>query len=73
MISNKLIEKTFEYFDNFKNKDVVVAPSLPILNFGNLDAYANSELKVVTVGKNPSDNEFRFNKSDSFSFIRFSN
>jgi hypothetical protein len=72
MISNKLIEKTLEYFDTKKNENVVVKPSLPILYFGNLDGYTKSKLKVVTVGKNPSDNEFRLNKNDSFSFVRFS-
>jgi hypothetical protein len=73
MISNKLIEKTLDYFDKFKNYDVVVSPSLPILYFGDLASYNNSELKVLTVGKNPSDNEFRLKKSDAFSFVRFSN
>lgn len=72
MISSRLIEKTLKYFDTHKNDKVVVKPSLPILYFGNLDAYRKSELKVITVGKNPSDNEFRLNKNDSFSFVRFS-
>ena len=73
MISDNLVEKTFEYFDKYKDNKVVVTPSLPILYFGDLDAYANSELKIITVGKNPSDNEFRLTKSDSFSFVRFLN
>ncbi len=73
MISDKLVEKTFEHFEKFKGEEVVVTPSLPILYFGALDAYAKSELKVITVGKNPSDNEFRLKKSDPFSFVRFSN
>lgn len=72
MISNELIDKTLNYFAIHKNEEVVVKPSLPILYFGNLDAYANSKLKIVTVGKNPSDNEFRLKKNDSFSFERFS-
>lgn len=72
MISNKLIEKTLKYFDTHRNEEVVVKPSLPILYFGNLDAYCKSKLKVVTVGKNPSDNEFRLDKNDPFSFVRFS-
>lgn len=72
MISDKLIKKTLKYFDTHKDEKVVVKPSLPILYFGNLDAYSKSKLKVVTVGKNPSDNEFRMNKNDSFSFVRFS-
>lgn len=72
MISDKLIKKTLKYFDTHKDEKVVVKPSLPILYFGNLDAFSKSKLKVVTVGKNPSDNEFRLNKNDSFSFVRFS-
>jgi hypothetical protein len=73
MISSKLIEKTFNYFDKFKNYHIVASPSLPILYFGDLTSYHLSNLKVVTVGKNPSDNEFRLKKDDSFSFVRFSN
>ena len=73
MISEKLIEETCDYFDEFKSYDMVVKPSLPILYFGDLSAYKKSKLKVLTVGKNPSDNEFRLRKADSFSFVRFSN
>ncbi|AUC61252.1 hypothetical protein AA637_08800 [Cyanobacterium sp. HL-69] len=73
MISNELIKKTFDYYDKFKDYDVVVSPSLPILYFGDLASYEKSDLKIVTVGKNPSDNEFRLKKNDSFSFVRFSN
>lgn len=71
MISDKLIKKTFEYFDEFSHDEIVVNPSLPILYFGNLEDYKKSKIKVVTVGKNPSDNEFRLNKNDDFSFVRF--
>ncbi len=71
MISDKLIKKTLEYYKKHKDKKVVVKPSLPILYFGNLYAYSKSKLKVVTVGKNPSDNEFRLNKNNPYSFVRF--
>lgn len=73
MVRNDLVKKTFNYFDNFKEHEAVVTPSLPILYFGNLTSYKNSKHKILTVGKNPSDNEFRLKKSDSFSFVRFSN
>ena len=73
MISDKLLERTFSYFDKHYNDDYVVKPSLPILYFGDLVAYEKSPLRVVTVGKNPSDNEFRNSKSDNFSFLRFKN
>lgn len=72
MISKKLIEKTLKYYNTHKNEKDVVKPSLPILYFGDLNAYRESSLKIITVGKNPSDNEFRLNKNDSFSFVRFS-
>ena len=73
MISDKLLGRTFDYFDKHYNDDYVVKPSLPILYFGDLVAYEKSPLRVVTVGKNPSDNEFRSNKNDGFSFFRFKN
>ena len=38
--------------------NVVVAPSVPVLYFGNADAYATSDLRVVSVGLNPSVAEF---------------
>lgn len=37
---------------------VVVRPSMPILYFGDREAYRRSPLKIVTVGLNPSPNEF---------------
>lgn len=73
MISKELLAKTFEYFDFFKEDNFVVAPSLPILYFGDLASYEKSDLKVITVGKNPSDNEFRLKKNEPFSFVRFPN
>ena len=73
MISTKLVNDTLSYYDNYRHEDVVVNPSLPILYFGDLEAYANSEIKILTVGKNPSVNEFRLNRNDLFSFVRFPN
>lgn len=71
MINQNLINKTKEYFKTYSGKEFVVNPSLPILYFGDLDAYENSPIKVITVGKNPSDNEFKLKKNDSYSFCRF--
>ena len=39
-------------------QDGVVAPSMPILYFGNVPRYLASPLRVVTVGLNPSNQEF---------------
>ena len=44
---------------------VVVKPSIPILWFGNMAEYAKSKLKIVTVGLNPSLNEFINSKGQS--------
>lgn len=71
MLTENLIGKSFDYLDKHKENDFVVKPSIPIIYFGNLSAYKISQLKVVTVGKNPSDNEFRQKKNESFSFFRF--
>lgn len=45
---------------------------LPIKWFGDRKAYQESELKIITVGLNPSDKEFREKKGDPFtSQLRF--
>lgn len=71
MLSNNLINQTLNYFSSHSQNIFVVKPSLPILYFGDLDEYYTSPLKVVTVGKNPSDNEFRLKRTDPYSFCRF--
>ena len=45
-------------------------PNLPILYFGDTNKYLKVA-KVITVGKNPSNVEFRLNSSEKYSFIRF--
>ncbi len=40
---------------------------MPIKWFGDKNAYMKSELKIITVGLNPSDKEFREKKEDNFS------
>lgn len=71
MLSKYVISKTLEYFNKYSGEDFVVKPSLPILYFGDLKAYKNSKLKILTAGKNPSDNEFKLKKNDTFSYCRF--
>lgn len=51
-------EEAWQQYDSFEGKDVVVDPSIPILYFGDLDGYSRSEVKIVTVGLNPSNREF---------------
>lgn len=71
MITKKLIGRTIEYYERYKNEKFVISPSLPILYFGDLNAYLQSEYKVLTVGKNPSNNEFKLNDHACYSFFRF--
>lgn len=49
-----------KYIDDFKIKqcEVVVPNSIPIVWFGDIEAYFKSKLKIVTIALNPSKNEF---------------
>lgn len=58
MISNGLIQKFRNYFAFHSGLSYVVKPAIPIVYFGDEPAYRRSEIKIVTVGLNPSDNEF---------------
>lgn len=57
-------------------EDVVVDPSVPILYFGDTEAYFSSSLRVLTVGLNPSLEEFPshnpFKRFASFEGVDFS-
>ena len=48
----------WEAFDRAADRISRVTPAIPILFFGDLDAYHASPLRAVTVGLNPSLNEF---------------
>ena len=56
---------TYEFNDfsklNFGHK--IVSNSVPIIWFGNAEKYLKSELKIITVSLNPSDIEFKTDKS----------
>lgn len=65
-ILSPLIEKAWESYN--KHKDFIVKDSFPILYFGDIEAYDNSKRRIITVGINPSDKEF---KKEGDSFIRF--
>lgn len=45
-------------YDEAKNGDFIVEPSVPILFFGDSNRYSRSKIRVVTVGLNPSKSEF---------------
>jgi hypothetical protein len=56
----QLAARSWDLFetDRVAAPDIVVDPSMPILYFGDVEAYADAPLKVVTVGLNPSLGEF---------------
>ncbi len=51
---SQLVKLAWQIFDRAAALPSRVAPAAPILFFGDLDAYRNSPLRVVTVGLNPS-------------------
>ena len=55
---SRSVALAWDAFDRASTLPSRVAPSAPILFFGDLDAYLNSPLRVVTVGLNPSLREF---------------
>jgi len=50
--------EAWSVFERFQYSELLVKPSLPILYFGDYDKFVKSELKIVTVGLNPSRREF---------------
>jgi len=60
-IRDELIElmmKSINHYNSFKHYEWVVKPAIPILFFGNIIEYLNSDIKMITVALNPSDKEF---------------
>ena len=53
-----LINRAWEIFHAKKDIGFIVKPSIPILFFGDVNAYFRSEQRVITVGLNPSHHEF---------------
>lgn len=53
-------------FEQKKQKSFVVKNSIPIVWFGDIEAYQTSETKIVAVGLNPSYIEFPVNKWQRF-------
>jgi hypothetical protein len=65
---DSLVAEAWRLYEAAENTPSVVKPSIPILYFGDRDRYAASPLKVITVGLNPSCNEFPVN--DPFTRFR---
>ena len=64
---NAVVAEAWSAFSRAGALSSRVDPAIPILFFGDLQAYRASETRVLTVGKNPSLKEFprapRFNGS----------
>lgn len=58
MTTLKLAEEAWDIHSAFARTPCLVTPSLPILYFGDLEAYQDSPIRIVTVGLNPSKIEF---------------
>lgn len=56
-----LVDQAWQAFDLAGNLPSRVTPAAPILFFGDVDAYLDSPLRVLTVGLNPSLHEFPSN------------
>jgi len=54
----RLVKRAWQAFDRAADFSWCVKPAVPILFFGDLDAYRDSPLRVLTVGLNPSRCEF---------------
>lgn len=54
----QLIQRAFQVQQAAQASGCTVPPEMPILYFGNLDAYRDSAVRIVTVAANPSSMEF---------------
>lgn len=72
---SQIIEMSWELFNKYRYIDnsLIVDPSIPILWFGDLEAYEESPEgeRVITFAINPSSDEFRLTKKEEFNFVRF--
>ena len=57
-IFDDILDELWTHFNNYKDEDWVTKNSIPILFFGNINKYIESQTKIITVAKNPSHNEF---------------
>ncbi len=64
---HEVVGKAWDAFERAGNLSSRVYPSVPILFFGDLPAYYGSVTRILTVGKNPSKEEF----PERSRFLRF--
>lgn len=55
----KIAEESWGIYGQFLGAKYVLHPSIPIMYFGDYKKYLNSDIKIVTVGLNPSKIEFK--------------
>lgn len=67
----ELLELAWGLYDRFAEYEFVYKPSFPILFFGDSQRYFKSDIRVVTVGLNPSEQEFRSDRKVIDQFFRF--
>ncbi len=68
MSLEKLVEAAWSIYRRYHDQPYFLKDSIPILFFGDLPRYKGSRFKVVTVGLNPSKEEFP--RGDSFKRFR---
>lgn len=70
---SQIIEMSWELFNKYRYIDnsPIVNTSIPILWFGDLEAYEKSPEKIITFAINPSSDEFKLKKTEEFNFARF--
>lgn len=66
-----LIVQTWDLYNNASKIPSIVAPAIPILWFGDYDAYLQSPNKIITVSANPSWRELMNEKEEIRVGIRF--
>lgn len=75
MTIQELAKKCRNDFDELRNNEATkkfVVDTMPILYFGDYEAYMKSDIKIVTAALNPSDIEFKHKKDDAETgFFRF--
>lgn len=62
----QLINDCWSKFNSF-SPSFKVKPAIPVLWFGDMDAYLSSPTKIITVALNPSELEFQGKRGDVFS------
>lgn len=65
-VIDKLLAEYIRDFQNKKNLPFVVKNSIPIVWFGDINKYYESEKKILTIGLNPSEQEFMFENLNGF-------